>query len=189
MSGKYFIYCRFGQIKEKEYSNSIRKFVKKFKLNHLDKRFKKYEIVKHLNAACMLCDVKKVKKIGFFDNDFFLYWEDIFLMNKINKSKYKMLLVRNAEVIHAGGKSTKNNYKIRFIRASNFKYGEFLFSYKVNKKFLLKLLRQALYGLLFIIFYCLIFNRSKFLDNLASLTGIFKFLNFFIIKKFSLFKS
>jgi hypothetical protein len=31
LSGKYFIYCRFGQIKEKEYSNSIRNFVKKFK--------------------------------------------------------------------------------------------------------------------------------------------------------------
>ena len=39
-----------------------------------------YKIVNNLNAACMLCDTAKLKKIGFFDEDFFLYWEDIFLM-------------------------------------------------------------------------------------------------------------
>ena len=36
----------------------------------------------------MLCDVKKLKKIGFFDEDFFLYWEDIDLIERINNSKF-----------------------------------------------------------------------------------------------------
>ena len=81
----------------------------------------------------MLCDVKKLREIGFFDEDFFLYWEDMFLMDKINKSNYKMILVPNAKVIHSGGKSTNNNFKIRFIRILNFKYGELIYDYKMNK--------------------------------------------------------
>ena len=31
----------------------------------------------------MLCDLKKVKKLGFFDENFFLYWEDIDLMENL----------------------------------------------------------------------------------------------------------
>ena len=136
----------------------------------------------------MLCDVKKVKKIGFFDEDFFLYWEDLFLMNKINKSRYKMIFVENAEAIHEGGKSTKDNYKIKFIRTSNFKYGEFLYDYKVNKKIFLKLTRQILQVLIFSFLNCVKLNGSNLLLNLAYLIGISKFLIFLIIKKFSLFK-
>ena len=31
----------------------------------------------------MVCDVDKLKKIGFFDEDYFLYWEDIDLIKKL----------------------------------------------------------------------------------------------------------
>ena len=37
----------------------------------------KIKYVKDINAACILFDVRKINKIGFFDEDFFLYWEDI----------------------------------------------------------------------------------------------------------------
>ena len=43
---------------------------------------KKFSYVKKIKAACILCDVKKLKKIGFFDDDYFLYWEDIDLIQK-----------------------------------------------------------------------------------------------------------
>ena len=74
--------------------------------------FPKIIKVKSINAACFLFDVKKIKKVGFFDEDFFLYWEDIFLMKKINKSKYKIGYLHQANAIHEIGRSTKQNYKI-----------------------------------------------------------------------------
>ena len=143
-----------------------------------------YKIVNNLNAACMLCDTAKLKKIGFFDEDFFLYWEDIFLMNKINKSNYKMILVPNAKVIHSGGKSTNNNFKIRFIRILNFKYGELIYDYKMNKLRILKIIRQFFQNIIFLMINILSFNFKKILKSLAFIAGIIKFLKFILIKKF-----
>jgi GT2 family glycosyltransferase len=143
-----------------------------------------YKIVNNLNAACMLCDTVKLKKIGFFDEDFFLYWEDIFLMDKINKSNYKMIFVPNANVIHAGGKSTDDNYKIKFIRTLNFKYGEFLYDYKMNKFRIIKVMRQLFQSILFLLLNILTFNFPKILKFLAFILGIIKFLKFILIKKF-----
>ncbi len=63
-------------------------------------------------------------------------------MDKINKSKYKMLFVPNALAIHGGGKSTKDNFKIKFIRTCNFKYGELIYAYKLKKSIFLKILKN-----------------------------------------------
>ena len=164
---------------------SVPRFVKKFFLKNIKRNKNNTKVVKNLNAACMLCDVKKIKKIGFFDEDFFLYWEDIFLMDKINKSKYKMLFVPNALAIHGGGKSTKDNFKIRFIRTCNFKYGELIYAYKLKKSIFLKIIRQSIQNLLFIILNSLIFDVYHVLKNLAFLVGILKFIKFYFNKKIS----
>ncbi len=145
----------------------------------------KNNFVKTLNAACMLCDVKKLKSIGFFDEDFFLYWEDIFLMNKINKSRYKMIQANNIEAKHDGGKSTKNTLKIQFIRDSNFKYGELLYDYKLMKLRPLKITRQFTQNIIFLVINSLVFKKKNVLKNLAVNTGILKFLRFYFYKKIS----
>ena len=45
-------------------------FIKKKALDKKRKIFNS-KTVKSLDAACMLCDVNKLRKIGFFDEDFF----------------------------------------------------------------------------------------------------------------------
>ena len=155
-----------------------------FKRNKSINNSKKYSFVKKLDAACMLCDVKKLKRIGFFDEDFFLYWEDIFLMNKINKSRYKMIFAKNIKAIHSGGKSTESNLKIEFIRNSNFKYGELLYDHKLTKLRLLKVIRQLFQNIIFLIVNIFSFKKNNFFQNLAIITGILKFLNFYLLKKF-----
>jgi len=190
-------YCLFTQadVKISEKSiNLLKKILSKnknvilvgpnFKRNKSKNKSKQYSFVKKLDAACMLCDVKKLKKIEFFDEDFFLYWEDIFLMNKINKSNYKMIFANNAKAIHGVGKSTERNLKVQFIRNSNFKYGELLYDYKLIKLRLLKIIRQFFQNIIFLIINFVSFKKKNFFQNLAIITGILKFLKFYLLKKF-----
>ena len=128
----------------------------------------------------MLCDTKKLKQIGFFDEDFFLYWEDIFLMRKINKSSYKMLQVTNSFANHKSGQSSKKNLFVKLIRNLNFKFGEYLFEYKINKLRKLKIIRQFLQSLLFITINFFLLRINKTLINVSNLLGILKFIIFFL---------
>ena len=154
------------------------KFIKQ---NQVKKKHKeKYLIKNKLDASCMLCDTNKTKKIGFFDEDFFLYWEDIFLMRKINQSEYKMIQVTNSFANHKSGQSSKKNLYVNLIRNLNFKYGEYLFEYKINKLRKLKIIRQFLQSLLFITFNFLLLRINKALINVSNLLGILKFFKFYL---------
>lgn len=149
---------------------------------------KNFQFVKKINAACILCDVKKLKKIGFFDEEFFLYWEDIFLMNKINKSKYKMLLATNVKAEHISSQSSENNIKTKYIRELNFIYGELVYDYKLKKSRIIKVLRKLVQN---ISIFCINIVVFKFKDaqiNLAKIIGILKYVKFLLIKVFNIFK-
>ena len=151
------------------------------KNNQLKKKQKiKYLTKKKLDAACMLCNTSEIKKIGFFDEDFFLYWEDIFLMRKINQFEYKMVQVANSFANHQSGHSSKKNLSVNLIRNLNFKYGEYLFEYKINKLRKLKIIRQFLQSLLFITFNFLLLRINKALINVSNLLGILKFFKFYL---------
>ena len=151
------------------------------RINSKNIKVKKSYIVKNkLNAACMLCDTKKVNKIVFFDEDFFLYWEDIFLMRKINKSDYKMIQVANSSASHESGQSSKKNLYINFIRNLNFRYGEYLFQYKVRKLRKLKIFRQFLQNLLFVLPNFFLFRIDRALINISNILGILKFILFYL---------
>ena len=145
-----------------------------------NKRKKGFQIKDKLDAACMLCDTKKTKKIGFFDEDFFLYWEDIFLMRKINLSKFKMIQSYKAIAKHPSGASTISNMKVKFVRDLNFKYGEYLFDLKTQKFRFIKLLRQLFQNLIIFPVSCLIINKNVAIKNIASVLGIFKFIIFYL---------
>ena len=151
--------------------------------NKLKNKSQQYRYVKQLDLACILCDVKKLRKIGFFDEDFFLYWEDIFLVDKINKSNYKMIIANNVNAIHSGGKSTQNSLKIQFIRIVNFKYGELLYDYKSQKLRQVKILRQLLQSMIFLFANVFMFKKIQSLQNLAIMLGILKFIKFYFMKK------
>jgi GT2 family glycosyltransferase len=55
-----------------------------------------------------------IHKIGNFDSDFFLYWEEVDLQYRMSKLNYKRLIISGPEIIHLeGGSSQKafNNWK------------------------------------------------------------------------------
>ena len=188
-------YCLFTQADITINEKSIKKLAKILSRNNeaviiapnlknkLKNKSQQYQYVKQLDLACILCDVKKLKKIGFFDEDFFLYWEDIFLMDRINRSNYKMIIANNVNAIHSGGKSTQNSQKIQFIRVVNFKYGELLYDYKSLKLRQLKVYRQFLQNMIFLFTNAFMLKKIQSLRNLAIMLGILKFIKFFFMKK------
>jgi len=158
-------------------------FDSKKNLNEKDKLTENYKLKSKLDASIMICDVEKVKQIGFFDEDFFLYWEDKDLMERVNKSNFKMIQILNSFVFHDGGKSTLNNTKVKFIRRINFKYGELLFDLKHKKIRIIKILRQIFQNIIFIPLNLIFLNKSKIIENISQLLGILKFIKFIFFKK------
>jgi N-acetylglucosaminyl-diphospho-decaprenol L-rhamnosyltransferase len=57
-------------------------------------------------AVCMMLRRETVKKIGLFDETFFLYYEETDLCRRARDAGYKIYYVREAEVSHIGSVST-----------------------------------------------------------------------------------
>ena len=138
---------------------------------------------KYLDASCMLCDVKKTREIGFFDENFFLYWNDEDLMARVNKSNYIMIQSLDSFAIHKSSQSSKNDFKVDLIRGVSFKYGEYLYDYKYKKFRLIKLIRQFIQNFLFMLLNFVFFRGKKALKNISFLIGIFIFVKFIIFNR------
>ena len=121
-------------------------------------------------------------KLGMFDENFFFYWEDIDLSNRINKSKYNIKINLDLKAIHQSGTSSKKNFYSIYLRNSNFKFGEYFFHYKNKKLKFIKMLREPLSFFLYLIFNFLTLNIKRGVVYFCFLIGIFKFY-FFIFKK------
>jgi GT2 family glycosyltransferase len=63
--------------------------------------------VDHVIAAFMLCRYQILKKVGFFDEDFFLYLEDLDLTKRIKDSGGKIFYNSEISIIHEGGGTSK----------------------------------------------------------------------------------
>ena len=184
-------YCLFTQPDINIKSDSVLKLLKIIKIKKdaifvtptysTNNKKKKIEISKKINAACMICDVKKLNKIGFFDEDFFLYWEDIFLMNKVNSTEYKMYIANFIHANHEGSKSSENSLKTDYVRISNFVYGELIYDYKLNKLRYIKVFRKLFQNFLLFFIYLGSLQFKKIFICISKLKGIFKFLNYKIL--------
>jgi len=152
--------------------------------NYLKKKTNKKNIIlaNHFIGAIFIADTKKFKKLGMFDENFFFYWEDVDLSNRINKSKYNIKINLKLKAIHQSGTSTKKNLYSIYLRNSNFKFGEYFFHYKYKKLKFVKMLREPFSFFLYLIFNLLTLNIKRGIIYFCFLIGIFKFY-FFIFKK------
>ncbi len=143
----------------------------------------KFQYQNDLDASVMMCDTKKVKKLGFFDENFFLYWEDKDLMQRAKKSRFKMVKVLHSNAVHLGGKSTQRDTNTKLVRKINFKYGEFVFDLKYKRLRLLKIIRNFFKNSIFLIFIIFLFNKSGLINNYSNIAGTLKFIYNFLFKK------
>jgi GT2 family glycosyltransferase len=64
-------------------------------------KFKSIYEIPFVNAAAWLLNVKNVKKVGFFDSDFFMYGEDTDLINRVLYHKFKIGMTISTSICHA----------------------------------------------------------------------------------------
>jgi len=89
-----------------------------------------------LSGACLLTRKDVLEAVGYFDENFFLYFEDIDLCYRIKKKGFKLTFFPKARVFHRGGASTlrskiSSRYEYRksqlyFYRKHNSKHSYFL---------------------------------------------------------------
>ena len=131
--------------------------------------------VDNMIGAIFLAKKKLFDKINKFDEDFFFYWEDVDLSSRIKNSKYKIYLNRDSKASHFSGQSTRPNFKSKFIKNVNFKFGEFLYQYKHSKLKNIKIFREPVTRLLLIFIYLFTLKFEKSIINSLYFIGIMKF--------------
>ncbi len=83
------------------------KIFAKYNLTYLDEN-QTYE-VDSISGSFMMMKREAYKRTGGFDEDFFMYGEDLDLCYRIQKEGYKVFYVHSAQIIHYKGESTRRS--------------------------------------------------------------------------------
>ena len=96
----------FGQ-KRNFFSEFIQKFIQNPYYRLLLKSTQKKRETGWLSGACLLLRKKAVLDVRGFDENFFLFFEDIDLCFRLRENGWKLFFVPEARIFHQGGASTR----------------------------------------------------------------------------------
>tara|TARA_A100001011_G_scaffold382688_1_gene452835 strand:+ start:1877 stop:2725 length:849 start_codon:yes stop_codon:yes gene_type:complete len=143
-----------------------------------NKLFKKnnLELTKNIKGHAMFLNLSQFKDIGFFDENFFIYLEEIDLCRRlVNKGK-KIYIDPNIEISHKGGKShdPSINFEMELSRNWHWMWSQFYFQKKYNGYFysVLQIMPKFFSTSFKIIFYSLLLKKEKLLIYYYRLKGI-----------------
>ena len=132
--------------------------------------------VENLKGFAIFFNMSKFSN-KFFDENYFLYFEEIDLCKYVKKNNGKIYLDKNIIIKHVGGSSVKKLNKIELEKNRNWHWmwSTFYF-HKKHKGFLLALiiiLPKLISSFFKIIIYMLILNKEKHSIYVCRLSGIF----------------
>ena len=133
--------------------------------------------VNSIKGFAMFFNMSKFVDIGFFDENFFLYLEEIDLCKRVKKIKQKIYVDENIRIFHYGGKSVNKSYSYETELVRNWHWMWSLFYY--NKKhfnyfYAVILVLPKFFSALFkSFFYKFIFDRKKSKIYRSRLSGLF----------------
>ena len=149
------------------------------KILYLDDNSKKnleYYETKEIKGYAMFLNINKFRNIGFFDENFFLYLEEIDLCKRVKDLNEKILINPKILIFHYGGKSVDNKHlsEVELIRNWHWMWSIFYFNRKHSGYLiaLLKILPRLFSSCFRIIFYSLVFNNKNRQIYLKRLGGI-----------------
>ena len=132
--------------------------------------------VENLKGFAIFFNMEKFKNNEFFDENYFLYFEEIDLCRRVYSNKGKIYLDPKIKISHEGGKSTDENYSFEIEKNRNWhwmwstfyyhkKYNNFFYAFVVVFPKLLSALFRTL-------LYSLILNRNKRAIYYCRLSGL-----------------
>ena len=132
--------------------------------------------VQSIKGYAMFLNVEKFKDVGFFDENFFLYLEEIDLCKRIKDSNQKIIVCPKINIFHYGGGSVNKKYinQIELTRNWHWMWSLFYF----NKKHFgftkaLILITPKLFNAIFkILIYFILLNKIKREIYLKRMSGI-----------------
>ena len=143
-----------GPAKQDEYANK--------KIN--EKKPKFYE-VNFLKGFAMFLNMKEFKDVGFFDENIFIYLEEMDLCKRVKEKNKKIFLAKDVIIHHIGGSShnSKINFEMELSRNWHWMWSTFYFNKKHYGFFIstIKVADKFFSSFIKMIFYYLIFNKTK----------------------------
>jgi len=121
--------------------------------------------VDNVKGFAMFLNMKEFKNIGFFDKNFFIYFEEIDLCKRLKKANKKIYLDPNIIINHVGGSSHNKsiNFEMELSRNWHWMWSSFYYHKKYKGFFyaFVKMVRKLLSAIFKILFYSLIFDINK----------------------------
>ena len=131
--------------------------------------------VRFIIGCAMFFKMKKMKKIGFFDKNIFLFYEDDEICHRVIKNDYLPIVVASAKAFHLKGASSKKSLKLLYIREWNFMWSKMYWK-DVRKGYLRSKRsssKHAIVNFIRVIYFALTLNKEKLVRNLAYMNGAF----------------
>lgn len=137
-----------------------------------------YLSVKYLIGAVLFMKMSVFRKIGFFDEDIFLYYEDDEISHRAIKNGYEAIILKDCYAYHLSHKSSGSSLRSLYKRSFHKALSKFYWKQKLKGRFASykSAARFLIFHFLGSIFYLLTFNFRNFIDNLGSTCGSFSFL-------------
>ena len=131
--------------------------------------------VDYVKGFAMLLNVKEIKRVGLFDENIFLYLEDIDLCKRLINIGQKIYIHKSAKLKHIGAKSSNIGFEYEKLRNWHWMWSRVYYDKKfknliyVYLKYFFKLISNLFKLLLFMIFS----NNKKFTITYLRCSGIF----------------
>lgn len=162
-----------------KYSKNERKF--NYKKNKVISKVPSGDFcVDAVNATTMLISVEALKKIDGWDDNYYVYLEDIDICLRLTLNNYSIIKIFDAEVDHLGWSSHFSEIKdtMNVSRIWHFTWSSLYFENKFGRKSTIfkKLLKVILISIIKIFLNLIIFRFKKVNQNLIKLSACYSFI-------------
>jgi GT2 family glycosyltransferase len=131
--------------------------------------------VDYVKGFAILINLKKINFDKIFDENFFLFLEEIDLCKRIKNSGGKIFVAMNSKVQHSGKQASEYSFNIELCRNWHWMWSLFYYNYKhFGVLVAYKVTISKFFSSIFKLFVALVFfNKKNFLIHYYRLNGLF----------------
>lgn len=131
--------------------------------------------VDYVKGFAMLINLKKIHPKDLFDENFFLFLEEIDLCKRIKQSGGKIFVIQNSKIHHLGKQASENILNIELCRNWHWMWSLFYYNYKhfgIITAYRVAIIR-FFYSIFKLFFSFVFFNKKKILIHYYRINGLF----------------